>query len=46
LNVMIDTNVLLDDILTRSPNVEHSRKISHLIQAFLNEHSKNNTLGR
>lgn len=31
MNVMIDTNVLLDDILDRVPNAETARKISRLM---------------
>ena len=31
MNVMIDTNVILDDILDRSPNTENARKISRLV---------------
>jgi len=31
MNVMIDTNVVLDDILNRSPNAENARKISRLV---------------
>ena len=31
MNVMIDTNVVLDDILTRFPNAENARKISQLV---------------
>jgi len=30
LNVMVDTNVILDDILNRAPNAEAARKISRL----------------
>ena len=31
MNVMIDTNVVLDDILNRSQNAENARKISRLV---------------
>ena len=31
MNVMIDTNVVLDDILDRSPNAENAKKISRLV---------------
>ena len=31
MNVMIDTNIVLDDILNRSPNAENARKISRLV---------------
>jgi len=31
LNIMVDTNVILDDILNRAPNAEAARKISQLV---------------
>lgn len=31
MNVLIDTNVILDDILNRAPNAESARKISRLV---------------
>ena len=31
MNALIDTNVILDDILSRAPNDEAARKISHLV---------------
>ena len=31
MNVMIDTNIVLDDILDRFPNSENARKISRLV---------------
>lgn len=31
MNAMIDTNVILDDILNRAPNVDTARKISRLV---------------
>lgn len=31
MNIMIDTNVILDDILSRTPNTETARKISRLV---------------
>ncbi|GHS92651.1 DNA-binding protein [Synergistales bacterium] len=31
MNVMIDTNVILDDILNRAPNAETARKVSRLV---------------
>ena len=30
MNIMVDTNVILDDILNRAPNAESARKISQL----------------
>jgi predicted nucleic acid-binding protein len=31
LNVLIDTNVILDDILSRTPHAESARKVSRLV---------------
>ena len=31
MNIMVDTNVILDDILNRVPNAEAARKISQLV---------------
>jgi predicted nucleic acid-binding protein len=31
MNVLIDTNIVLDDILNRSPNAENARKISQFV---------------
>ena len=31
MNIMVDTNVILDDILNRAPNAEAARKISQLV---------------
>ncbi len=45
MNVMIDTNVLLDDILGRTPNAEPARKISRLVtDGVVNGHLTANCL--
>lgn len=37
MNVMIDTNVILDDILSRGANAEDARKISRFVtDGFIN----------
>ena len=45
MNVLIDTNVILDDILDRVPNAETARKISRLVtDELVSGHLTANTL--
>ena len=45
MNVLIDTNVILDDILDRAPNAETAKKISRLVtDELIGGHLTANTL--